>query len=66
VLNAFTQPLPPSVERETTEVDAASLRREGERAFLIYKGMEHKVFAVTMQEEGGAWKVGSLAGVPLG
>lgn len=65
VLQAFTRPLPPSVERETTLVDAISLRQEGERAFLIYRGAEDKAYAIPMQQEGGAWKVGSLAGTPL-
>jgi hypothetical protein len=64
-LHAVTRPLPPSVERETTLVDAASLRREGEGAFLIYRGAEGKVYAVSMQQEGGGWKVAGLAGTPL-
>jgi hypothetical protein len=66
ILATLTQPLPPSVERETTEVDAASLRHEGEHAFLIYRGMENKVYAITMVQEGGGWKVGSLAALPIG
>jgi hypothetical protein len=65
VLQAFTRPLPPSVERETTLVDAISLRQDGERAFLIYRGAEDKAYAISMQQEGGAWKVGSVAGTPL-
>jgi hypothetical protein len=65
VLQALTRPLPPSVERETTLVDAISLRQDGERAFLIYRGAEDKPYAIPMQQEGGAWKVGSLAGTPL-
>lgn len=66
VLNALTRPLPPAAERETTQIDAGSLRQEGERAFLIYSGAEGKAYATPMQLEGGAWKVGSLAGTPLG
>jgi hypothetical protein len=65
VLQAFTQPLPPAIERETTEVDAGSLRREGERGFLIYTGAENKIYAINMTFEGGAWKVAGLAPVPL-
>lgn len=65
VLQALTRPLPPSVERETTLVDAISLRQEGERAFLIYRGAENKPYAIPMQQEGGAWKVGGVAGTPL-
>lgn len=66
ILAVLTQPLPPAVERETTEVDAASLRHEGEHAFLIYRGMENKVYAITLQQEGSVWKVGSLAALPIG
>jgi len=65
VLQAFTRPLPPSVERETTLVDAISLRQDSEHAFLVYRGAEGKPYAMPMQQEGGAWKVGSLAGTPL-
>jgi hypothetical protein len=65
VLQALTRPLPPSVARETTLVDAISLRQDGERAFLIYRGAEEKPYAIPMQQEGGAWKAGSLTGTPL-
>jgi hypothetical protein len=65
VLHAFTRPLPASAQRETTAIDAASLRREGERAFLIYKGGDGKPYTIPMVLEGGAWKVGSVAGTPL-
>jgi hypothetical protein len=65
VLHALTNPLPAAVEREITLVDAGSLRQEGERAFLIYRGAEGKAYAVPMQLEGGAWKVGGLTGTPL-
>lgn len=64
-LHALTRPLPPSVEREITEIDAVSLRREGERGFLLYRGAENKVYAVPMLIESGAWKTGSISGTPL-
>jgi hypothetical protein len=64
-LKAFTRPLPASVRRETTVVDAGSLRHEGERAFLIYRGEGNAVFAVPMRQEEGAWKIGALAGTSL-
>jgi hypothetical protein len=64
-LHAFTRPLPPSVVRETTRIDAVSLRRDGERAFLIYRGGEGTVYATLMQDEGGTWKVAGVAGTPL-
>jgi hypothetical protein len=65
VLQAFTRPLPPSIVRETTQINAGSLRRDGDRAFLIYRGGEGTVYAISMQDEGGTWKVAGLAGTPL-
>jgi hypothetical protein len=65
VLQALTRPLPASIEREITEVNAASLRREGERAFLIYKGLENKAYAISMSQEDGVWKVGSVSATPI-
>jgi hypothetical protein len=64
-LAGLTPPLPPAVQRESTVVDAGSLRLEGERAFLIYRGAEKAAYAINMAHEDGKWKVGSLAPVPL-
>jgi hypothetical protein len=50
---------------EAEQADVGSLRVEGERAFLIYRGVENTIFAMPMANEGGAWKVGSLLGTPL-
>jgi hypothetical protein len=66
VLEAFTQPLPASVEREITTVDAGSLRHEGEQGFLIYYGAGHVRYAMPLRDEGGAWKVAALSGTTLG
>jgi len=66
VLHAFTAPLPSSVRRESTVVDAGSLRDDGEQAFLIYRGADKTVYAMPMKEEDGAWKVGLLSATPLG
>lgn len=66
VLRAFTRPLPASVRRETTVVDAGSLRREDERGFLIYYDSEHKPYAMALEDEGGSWKLTLLSGTPLG
>jgi hypothetical protein len=65
ILQALTRPLPASARRETTVVDAGSLRREGERGFLIYYGAGKTVYAITLEDEGGTWKVGSLAPLPI-
>jgi hypothetical protein len=63
-LAALTPPLAPAVQRETTAVDAGSLRVEGNRGFLIYRGAEGTVYAINMAREGG-WKVGALDSFPL-
>lgn len=65
-LKAFTQPLPPALEREITTVDAGSFRHEGEQGFLIYYGPERTVYSMPMREEDGAWKVAALSGSALG
>jgi hypothetical protein len=65
-LHAFTRPLPASVWREVTTVDAGSLRFEGEQAFLIYYGAPEKtVYAMPLKREDGGWKVAALAGDAL-
>lgn len=66
VLKAFTRPLPASVDREITTVDAGSLRREGEQGFLIYYGAGHVKYAMPLRDEGGVWKVTALSGTTLG
>jgi hypothetical protein len=63
-LATITPGLGPRLTRETTAVDAGSLRREGDRGFLIYRDGEGTVYAINMADEDG-WKVGALAGVPL-
>jgi hypothetical protein len=65
VLKAFTQPLPVSVEREITTVDAGSLRRDGEQGFLIYFGAGGVKYAMPLRDEGGSWKVAALSGTTL-
>lgn len=61
--------------RELTEVDAGSLRREGDQAFLIYHGPEYDagnyygpsdVYAMPMKFEGDEWKVGAAIGNEMG
>jgi hypothetical protein len=66
ILHAFTRPLPASARRETTVIDAGSLRTEGEQSFLIYYGEGHTVYAMPMKQENGGWKVTLLSATPLG
>jgi hypothetical protein len=65
ILAALTPALPPKVQKESTIVDAGSLRTKGEQAFLIYRGAEGTAYAIPMTPEGGAWKVAALAATPL-
>jgi len=65
-LQAFTQPLPPALEREVTTVDAGSFRREDEQGFLIYYGPDRAVYSMPMREEDGTWKVAALSGSAIG
>jgi hypothetical protein len=66
ILKAFTQPVPASVNREITTVDAGSLRHEGEQGFLIYYGAGHVTYAMPLKDEGGTWRVAALSGTTLG
>jgi len=63
------------LRHELTEVDAYSLRREGDQAFLIYSGAEYDtgsaygpsdLYAMVMKQEDGAWKVGLVSGNEMG
>jgi hypothetical protein len=65
VLKAFTRPLPASVKREVTTVDAGSLRHEGEQGFLMYYGAERTEYAMPLKDEGGTWKVAALSATTL-
>jgi hypothetical protein len=53
------------MKAEAAKADVGSLRIEGEQAFVIYTATEGTVLAMPMANEGGAWKVASLAGTPL-
>ncbi len=42
-----------------------SLRVKGPQAFLIYRDGQGTPTALPMAHQGGAWKVGAIAGSPL-
>lgn len=65
-LESFTGKLTAAEWRETTTVDAGSLRTEDEQAFLIYYGPDKAAYAMPLADEDGTFKVGALAGNPLG
>jgi hypothetical protein len=54
-----------SLKEEAAQADVGSLRIEGEQAFVIYSGPHNVTFTMPMTNEGGAWKVTSLAATPL-
>ena len=64
-LAALTGKTPTATLREAAVADVGSLRTEGDRAFLIYRGAGGTVYAISMDREDGTWKVASLSGVPL-
>lgn len=66
ILEKLTNPAAKqSMKAEAAEADVGSLRVEGDRSFVIYTGIDGTVLAMPMANEGGDWKVSSLAGTPL-
>lgn len=59
-------PVPASVQRDSTIVDAGSLRIGEGSSFLIYRGADGIVFAMAMAEEDGVWKVMLISPTTLG
>jgi hypothetical protein len=65
-LAAFAPPPSGSEARELTQVDAASLRQEGQQAFLIYVGApEGTVYAMPLHLEDGGWRPAAISGDAL-
>ena|ERR1700761_5693259 len=65
-LAALARPLSGSTGAEMTRIDAASLRHEGEVAFLIYVGApEATVYAMPLRLESGVWKPAAITGTAL-
>lgn len=66
ILQKLTNPAAKqSMHAEAEQANVGSLRIEGGRAFVIYTGVGGTVLVMPMANEGGAWKVASLAGTPL-
>jgi hypothetical protein len=64
MLDAFlSAPEPDYLSRARTDIDAISLRHEGdEQAFLIYYAFNNDAYAMLMEDDDGEWKVGAMAG----
>lgn len=65
VMAALTSGVSGGALTELTEVDALSLRSDGERGFLIYRSGDGTNYFMPMAQEDGAWKVSALASTPL-
>lgn len=66
VLEKLTNPAAKQeLREEAAQADVGSLRIEGGRAFIIYRGIDKAVIAIPMTKEGGSWKVAGLSGTPL-
>ena len=66
VLEALASGSGQQVLSVTAKADVGALRIQGDHGFLLYHGAEGAPYAMPMVREGGAWKVGSLDGAPLG
>jgi hypothetical protein len=56
----------PAEVRQLTAIDAASLRRKGDQAFLIYTAAPgNTVYAMPLRREDGTWRLAALSGTEL-
>jgi hypothetical protein len=51
---------------ESVEIEGGSLRRQGEKGYLIYFGEEDAVYAMPLDRQGGEWRVATLSPQHLG
>ncbi len=65
-LESFTTPMSNAAWREVTVMDAESLRSEGGRATLVYRGTGGETYSMPLREEGGEWKLEALQAAPSG
>jgi hypothetical protein len=65
IFGALSKGVPQTALEEAARADVGALRIDGERAFLLYHGARGTDYTMPMAKEGGAWKVGALAGTPL-
>ena len=52
-------------KEDAAAINVESLRMEGDRGFLIYRGLDNEIFTMNMAKENGRWKVGSLQGLKI-
>lgn len=66
LLESFSTPMSNEEWREVTVMDAESLRVDGKQASLVYQGAGGEIYSMPLREEGGEWRVESLAATSLG
>lgn len=64
-LDAFLR-LTAKERRDSTVVDAGSLRQQGNRGFLIYYGADEVIYSMPLSRENGEWKLAELSADRLG
>ncbi len=61
IVGALTASVPSATRKALTEVDAASLRYDDERAFLLYRGADGIDYFMPLVREDDTWKVSALS-----
>lgn len=64
IFAALSGGIPQSTLDAAAKADVASLRIEGERGFVLYRGAGGEAYVMPVVREEGAWRIGSLAGTP--
>ncbi|MBA3867127.1 MAG: hypothetical protein H0X42_12410 [Solirubrobacterales bacterium] len=64
-LSQLDAPASPAQLRSAADIEALSLRVQGEQAFLIYTDGEGTASGFSLNREGDEWKVAALTGFPL-
>jgi hypothetical protein len=62
LLRSFSRNIPRRALKRATRVRVGSVRIDGDRGFVVYKGAGGKWYAVLLSKENGEWKLGALAG----
>lgn len=64
-LRNLTEKVPRKALNQQAKVRVGSVRVDGDRGFVVYKGAGGVWYAVPLSKEGGEWKLGALSGLPL-
>lgn len=65
-LAALSGNVPTATLREAAVADVGSLRAQGDRGFLLYRGApKGMIYGIPVLREASRWRLGSLSGIPL-